>query len=147
MNRNATVVLVAATLLVGGPARGDEVADRMFRLSSALVRLTSAVEAAVRYENVPADASDDAILALATNHDRSLLKPFERYRVRVQRQGRDAVVLVCGQKQPIRLLEDAGCSASMDRHHWKSATALPCEFTIDVVAACGTQSQATRLRP
>lgn len=136
MTRAAALIAVIAALGTAAPARSDEVAERMYSLASALTRLTSAVESAVRYRNVPADATEEAVLEFATRDDRSLLEPFARYRVRVQRQGRDAVVLVCGRKQPIRLLEDAGCSAKLDRHHWPSAVALPCEFTLDVISAC-----------
>lgn len=131
--------LVLAAFLVGltpSAACADDVADRMYSLGSKLTHLTSAVESAVRYKNVPPDASDEAVLEIATRHDRSLLEPFARYRVRVQRQGRDAVVLVCGRKQAVRLLEDAGCSAKLDRHHWRSPVVLPCEFTIDVASVC-----------
>jgi hypothetical protein len=141
--RRAALALAIASLALGPPAaHADDVADRMFSLASALTRLTSAVESAVRYKNVPAGASDEAVLDLATRHDRSLLEPFARYRLRVQRQGRDAVVLVCSRTLAVRLLEDAGCSARLDRHHWQSPVALPCEFTINVATACPAPAPA-----
>lgn len=141
--RTAALALVIASLALGpAGARADDVADRMYSLASALTRLTSAVESAVRYKNVPPDAGDEAVLDLATKHDRSLLEPFARYRLRIQRQGRDAVVLVCSRKHAVRLLEDAGCSARLDRHHWQSTVALPCEFTIDVATACHAPAPA-----
>lgn len=137
------VALAIALLALWPPAaRADDVADRMYSLASALTRLTSAVESAVRYKNVSPDAGDEAVLELATRHDRGLLEPFARYRLRVQRQGRDAVVLVCSRTYAVRLLEDAGCSARLDRHHWRSPVALPCEFTIDVATACRAPAPA-----
>lgn len=136
MRHFAALVVLATAFAAGGTAHADEVSERMYSLASALTRLTAAVESAVRYKNVPSEAGDDMVLELATRHDRALLTPFERYRVRIQRQGHDAVVLVCGRKHDVRLLEDAGCSAKLDRHHWRSSEPLPCEFTLDVAVAC-----------
>jgi hypothetical protein len=141
--RRAALAFTIALLALGpAAALADDVADRMYSLASALTRLASAVESAVRYKNVSPDAGDEAVLDLATKHDRGLLEPFARYRLRVQRQGRDAVVLVCSRKHEVRLLEDAGCSARLDRHHWQSPVALPCEFTIDVATACPAPAPA-----
>lgn len=140
--RLATGVLVIAALTLPSSASSDDVAERMYALAPALTRLTSAVESATRYKNTPPELRDDALLEFATRHDRSLLAPFERYRLLAQRQGRDAVVLVCGRKQPVRLLEDAGCSAKLDRHHWRSPEVLPCEFTLNIGAACSAPPPA-----
>jgi hypothetical protein len=140
-------VAVVAVLAAPSMAFCDDVAERMYALAPAVMRLALAVESAVRYKNAPAELSDDALLEFATRHDRTLLEPLAHYRVRAKRQGRDAVVLVCGRKEPVRLLEDAGCSAKLDRHHWRSPQALPCDFTLDADAACsssGSTSSASR---
>ncbi len=143
MRPPAASVLLIAALTVPSSASSDDVAERMYALAPALTRLTSAVESAVRYKNAPPGLRDDALLEFATRHDRSLLEPLKRFRVLAKREGRDAVVLVCGRKQPVRLLEDAGCSAKLDRHHWRSPEPLPCEFTLDAAAICAGSGSAT----
>lgn len=135
MRTSATFLLVAV-LAVPSVASSADVAERMYALASAVTRLTSAVESAVRYKNAPPELRDDALLEFATRHDRGLLEAVKKYRVLARRDGRDAVVLVCGRKQAVRLLEDAGCSAKLDRHHWRSPEVLPCEFTLSAAAAC-----------
>lgn len=139
-----TAVAVAVMLAVPSLGFCDDAADRMYALAPALMRLTSAVESAVRYKNAPLELTDDALLEFATRHDRALLAPLAHYRVRAKRQGRDAVLLVCGRKEPVLLLEDAGCTAKLDRHHWRSPQPLPCDFTLDTAASCPSSGSAPR---
>jgi hypothetical protein len=108
----------------------------MYELGSALTMLSAAVEAEVRYGDLPADISDEELIRRATKHDPGLVAPFSGYALRVARENRHAVVLVCTKDRRAALLEDAGCSAAMDRHLWDSAPATPCEFTVRVGEVC-----------
>jgi len=142
MTRTATAILVFAGFIAAPPARGDDVADRMYRLVPPLTNLASTVEGAVRYKNLAPEVDGAELLEIATRHDRRLLAPFAGYVVRVQRQGQHAVVLVCSPRQHVALFEDSGCTAKPDRHHWRSEVVRPCAFTLDAAATCSERAAA-----
>ncbi len=110
--------------------------EQMLRLGSALTKLSAAVENSVRYKNPPPDLSDAELLALATQHDPALLDPFRDYAVRVLRQDRHAIVLVCTQDRQRGLLEDAGCTGKLDKQSWKENPPQPCEFGLAIPTVC-----------
>lgn len=112
------------------------IADDMLELSSALTKLSAAVESTVRYKNPPNDLTDEGILQLSTKHDPELLQPFSGYLVRVKAQDRHAILLVCSKDGKTGLLEDAGCTAKLDQHLWGKDNPLPCEFTLAASSAC-----------
>lgn len=111
-------------------------ADDMLELSSALTKLSAAVESTVRYKNPPKDLTNEELLKLSTKHDPDLLQPFSAYLVRVKAQDRHAILLVCSKDGKTGLLEDAGCTAKLDQHLWGKDNPLPCEFTLAASSAC-----------
>lgn len=133
------IVLLASlsTILVTGCATAGPTVDSesMYITASALTKLTASVESTVRYKNPPNDISDEDLLILATEHDPSLLVPFSRHLVRVLREDRHAVVLVCSEDGSSGLLEDIGCTAAMDKHLWQ-IEGSGCEFTTSPASAC-----------
>ncbi len=110
--------------------------EDMYIKASALTKLSAAVESTVRYKNPPSSLTDEQLLELATRHDPILLENFEGYKLRVRREGRHAVVLVCDVFGKRALLEDVGCSGRMDQAHWMG-NPEPCEFSIDLRQQCG----------
>lgn len=108
--------------------------EEMYVKASALTKLSAAVESTVRYKNPP-DLGDSELLELATRHDPVLLENFQGYKLRVLRQERHSVVLVCDATGTRALLEDTGCSGPMDRERWVNTEA--CEFSIDTKQVCG----------
>lgn len=104
--------------------------------ASALTKLSAAAESAVRYKNAPEDLTDRALLQWATTHDPALLAPFSAYTLKVLRQDHHAVVLVCTEDGTIALLEDAGCTAELDRHRWRDMPGAVCGFSIEPRVAC-----------
>ena len=133
-------LILAIVFVIAGcapilPAPNEEA---MLIKASALTKLSAAAESAVRYKKTPEDLADRALLQWATTHDPSLLAPFSTYTLRVLRQERHAVVLMCTEDGMIALIEDAGCTAASDRHRWRDTPGAPCEFTIDPRSVCGT---------
>ncbi len=127
----ALAVLVAGcTLAPGQPDR-----EEMHIRASMLTKLSAAVESTVRYKNPPPDLSEMELLVVATRHDPVLLENFKDYTVRVLRQERHSIVLVCDRTGARALLEDAGCSGPMDRARWMNAPE-PCEFSLDTATVC-----------
>lgn len=109
--------------------------DEMYIAASALTKLSASVESTVRYKNPPENISDEELLQLATEHDPSLMTPFSGYTVRVLREDRHAVVLVCSEDGTLGLLEDIGCTAAMDKHLWQ-VEGSDCNFTLTSSSAC-----------
>ena len=139
MTRTAVAIVVSITIsLLAGCASSQEGLDseEMYIKASALTKLSTAVESTVRYKNPPSGLGDRELLELATRHDPVLLENFRGYKVRVLRQERHSVVLVCDETGTRALLEDAGCTGPMDRERWMGQ-AEPCEFSINTEQVCG----------
>jgi predicted nuclease of predicted toxin-antitoxin system len=104
------------------------------RLSTRMVNLSAAVD--TYFADLPGKPtdSDAVILQKATQHDARLMaKDFDNYVLKVQYQNPYAVVLLCSKNEKIAIMEDAGCSARIDRQVTKTA---PCEFTLRVNQGC-----------
>jgi hypothetical protein len=130
-------VLVICLLMTAGCAHIASVdAEQMYGLASALTKLSAAVESAVGFKDPPAGITDAGLVEFATQHDPTLRTPFEGYTLRTLRRDPHAAVLVCTPDGKRALLEDAGCSAALDKHRWKDDPPTPCEFTLDLAAVC-----------
>lgn len=130
-------IAIAISFLMGcasGLNRPDS--EEMYIKASALTKLSAAVESTVRYKNPPQELGEDELLKLATRHDPILLENFRGYKVRVRREARHSVVLVCDASGTRALLEDAGCTGPMDNQRWMEKS-QSCEFSIDTRTVCG----------
>lgn len=129
--RNVTAATVACLLTACAAAQGER---EMNYLGSALTKLSAAVDATIKYDKPALDLDDARLLQMSVAHDPSLLQPFERLTVRIHRQGEASAVLVCEANHGKALLEDAGCTASMDSHRWQTESV--CEFTLKLTPLC-----------
>lgn len=129
---NALLLVLLSTCAIAQQLDSEE----MYTRAAALTKLSSAIEAFVRYENVPSNITEAEVLRLATKHDSGLLAPFSAYQLRVMQQDRHAVVLMCSADGTRGLLEDVGCTARLDKHHWQSSKSEPCEFTLKASEIC-----------
>lgn len=120
----------------GLPTEEQAREGEMLIAASALTKVAAAAEASVRYGNPPENLSDEEFLIYATAHDPVLLQPFAKYRLKALRQDRHAVVLVCSADGAIALIEDSGCTAQSDRHHWRTIPAPACMFTLEPRKIC-----------
>lgn len=130
-----SVLLIFIAACSSAPLAQTPNEEEMLITASALTKVAAAAESAARYKEPPADLSEQEFLTFATSHDPSLLEPFTGYQLRALRKDRRSVVLVCSADGAIRLLEDAGCTAELDRHHWREPDS-PCEFSINVAEVC-----------
>ena len=137
MIRNTVTVIFVLSFLAGCTSSQRRVdSEEMYIKASALTKLSAAVESTVRYKNPPPELGESELLTLATRHDPILLENFKSYKVRVLRNDRHSIILVCDATGTHALLEDTGCSGPMDRHRWMGKPE-PCEFSIDTKAVCG----------
>lgn len=136
MKYRALMGLLAALLLCAcsTPVDSAPSAKERGRLSTQMVNLSSAVDAYFAdLSQAPAD-SDIVILQNATRHDKRLLATeFEPYMLKAQYQNPYAVLLLCSKDGKWAIMEDAGCSARLDRQVIHRA---PCEFTLRVRQGC-----------
>ena len=130
---NAACCLLWITLAGAQPALDSE---EMFTKAAALTKVSRAVQGLLREQEVPIDTDEKELLRLATRDDPGLLAPFAEYRLRVLRHSRNAIVLMCTGDASRGLLEDAGCTAKLDRHLWRSPRQEPCAFTLKLDDIC-----------
>jgi hypothetical protein len=108
-------------------AEFNDYQKKMFSLTSALTKLSAAVEKTLKYNNPDQNLSDKELLELSTKHDESLLEPFHEYKVKILRENKHAILLVCDVRA---LFEDLGCTKDVDRLPWMPKQASPCTFTL-----------------
>jgi hypothetical protein len=104
--------------------------------ASALTKVSAAVDSTVRYTSGLEQANGAQLLALSTDHDSALMEPFKNFSVLVRRVGSYSEVLVCEPDGSRGLLEDAGCTAKLDKHLWRDNPPALCQFTLDLEAVC-----------
>ena len=124
--------------------------EAMMIKASELTKLTTAVESAVRYEQEQsATLGEPELLKFATSTDPTLLGRFVGLKVRVSRSSDlHAAVLICTGDGSRALLEDAGCTAAMDRHAWRETPEAGCEFKLDLTSLCAvSQAVAAPIAP
>lgn len=110
--------------------------EQMMTAAAALTKVSAAAEANLRYGSPSDTLTDPEFLAQSVAHDPGLLTPVSAYQVKAMRQGGHVAILVCAQDGTVALLEDAGCTAAMDRHRWRDEPKSPCVFTIDLQQLC-----------
>lgn len=139
MKRNTLISLAAVLLLVAcvTPTDGVPDAEERGRLSTKMVNLSSAVNTYFSHLSTAPIESDAMILQKATRHDKRLLaREFEPYELKVQYQNQHAVLLLCSRDGTRAIMEDAGCSARLDR---QVIHATPCKFTLRVSRTCAVE--------
>jgi len=109
------------------------------QLGVKMVNLSAAVDLYVSMYDDAAQMSSDALLKAATTPDPRLLAPeFKDYVIKVGVQKPYAVLLLCSKNERRAHMEDAGCSARLDRQVMDNQ---PCEFALKVGVGCDIQGQ------
>lgn len=141
-------LLSTAIVLASCYATGESLAKRpdtgeMMMMASRLTKLSAAVESTVRYKNPSAGLDENGLLHLSVKHDPQLLENFADFKVKVLSQDRHAIVLICSKEGDQGLLEDAGCTSTMDRHHWRDSPQSACSFTMNAATDCPKAAQGS----
>lgn len=135
--KQTTLILLSGILILSACSFSyADNKEEMLQKASFLTKVATAVESTVRYKNPPADAVDDVLLKLSTQHDPAMLDPFTKYKLRAKGMNDHGLVLLCTADGTTRLIEDAGCTAKTDAHHWQGDEKGPCEFTLDTNEVC-----------
>src|SRR6185369_13934596 len=136
MKHHILIILFTSMFLAAcaAPIVAAPDAEERGRLSTKMVNLSSAVDTYFGDKTKIPTGNDVTILQNATTHDKRLLDPvFEPYLLKVQYQNPYAVLLLCSKDGKRAIMEDAGCSARLDRQIIQDA---PCEFTLHVIKGC-----------
>jgi len=136
-------ILATLLLLVACSTNGSSPsAKERGLLSTKMVNLSSGVDTYFHLLPGAPTGSDASILEAATRHDKALLAPeFQNYILRTQYQNPFAVILLCSKDGKQAIIEDAGCSARLDRQVTEDA---PCEFTLHITQGCRVQGADPR---
>jgi len=113
--------------------------DNQAELAVRLLNLSAAAEGYFSTLETAPTESEAELLRRATAHDPSLLDELNKYRLRIQYQQKHALLLVCTKDGKQALLEDAGCTARLDRQVQGEA---PCEFTLQAAESCRAGKEA-----
>lgn len=135
--KNRILITLVTSLLLSAcvtPISAAPDAEERGHLSTKMVNLSSAVDTYFADLSEAPTVSDATILQNATRHDKRLLaQEFDHYILKVQYQNPYAVLLLCSEDGTWAIMEDAGCSARLDRQVTHVA---PCEFTLHVRPGC-----------
>lgn len=132
------VVMINIIIVLICACRGEALSNEevMLPLASATTKLSAAVESTCRYKQPPAGTRDAALIARATAHDPTLVRPFVDFVVKARCEERHGLVLVCSANGEKALLEDSGCTGAFDRHAWREESAAPCEYRLAILQIC-----------
>lgn len=129
------LLLVQLGVVLAGCATSHTEQELNFT-ASALTKVSAAVDSTIRYTPFLKQATSAELLALSTDHDPALMAPFKNFKVLVRRVGPHSEVLVCEPDGSRGLLEDAGCTAKLDKHLWRDNPPALCQFTLDLEVLC-----------
>ena len=106
--------------------------QRAERLVTPLPKLTTAVDAIVRYPDPANPVRDDRLVQEAIKDKPELQKAFAGYPIKVRHNVKDVVILVCSPDGKYAWLEDASWTPGKVDHPWYLSTPpMPAEFTMD----------------
>ncbi|MFA5040443.1 MAG: hypothetical protein WC464_02265 [Bdellovibrionales bacterium] len=120
------------------PAPRDQM--EYYPLGSSLTQLSRVIEGKLYSGRLPADLNGDMLLKEATRDNPNLLLPFGDYKMKANRSGRHVALLVCDKEETRAILEDAGCTGTLEKHLWQAQSPQPCEFSIDLITLCKPSS-------
>lgn len=136
MNRFFRVVLLVQLGVAFAGCATSHTERELNFTASVLTKVSAAVDSTVRYTQVLEQTTSAELLALSTEHDPALMEPFKNFSVLVRRVGPYSEVLVCEPDGSKGLLEDAGCTAKLDKHLWRDNPPALCQFTLDLETLC-----------
>lgn len=133
-------LILALVLVLSGCAMlpsGSKVSEaEMMTAAAALTKVSAATEANLRYGSSTEMLSDADFLAQSVAHDPGLLLPLSAYQIKSMRTDVYSAILLCTQDGAKALLEDAGCTAALDRHRWRDDPGSSCAFTVELKRLC-----------
>ncbi|MDV6317212.1 hypothetical protein [Idiomarina sp. HP20-50] len=134
MKKILTLTLLSLLLVAGCNSYADSSdPEKMYDIASDLKDLAAGVDALVKFDNGK-NLTKSELLLKAVNHDSSRLEIFTGYDLQLKIEGENSSVLLCEGNRAI--IEDSGCSAKSDIHHWKNDSVMACEFTLDLTKVC-----------
>ncbi len=133
-------LLAMLVLILAGcstlPPRDKYSEAEMMNAAAALTKVSAAAEANLRYGSSADALSDPDFLAESVAHDPGLLISLTGYQIKSMRKDGYSAILLCTQDGASALLEDAGCTAALDRHRWRDDPDSSCTYSLDLKQLC-----------
>lgn len=107
-------------------------AEKMMDYASKLKDLSQTVDGYLRFGGDATLEGPELLEAAVLNS--AELEFFSDYQIFVKKQGNNAILLMCDENTA--LLEDVGCNANFDKHHWQASPITRCGFTLDSSKIC-----------
>jgi hypothetical protein len=105
--------------------------QRAERLVTPLPKLTSAVEALVRYPDPANPVPDERLVSEAIKDKPELQRTFAGYPIKVRHDAKNTVILICSPDGKSAWLEDASWTLGVDHKWFLVKPPMPAEFTMD----------------
>ncbi|HCN71835.1 MAG TPA: hypothetical protein DIS96_08980 [Pusillimonas sp.] len=126
-------ILVCLFMLAGCAKSAPYDDEIMYDHASELKDIVQIVDGEVKF-GANDGLSSDAIIQKALKTRPNALDSFSPYSVEFAISGDDAVVLMCDGN--VGLIEDAGCTAKVERILWSNPEPDTCRFALDTSQMC-----------
>lgn len=128
------IVIAFFAFISTGCVAGEQLhKEKMYDLSSKFKDLAQSADGIVKFDH-EFSKLDISILQYMQVKYPEKIKPFDGYKIKESVEGKNVVLLLCNDS--VALVEDAGCSAAIDKHYWNQSIAQSCDFTIDSKIIC-----------
>lgn len=125
--------IIVSMLIVGCSASNPYNDEKMYDLASQFKDLSQTVDGAIKFGEVTVETGQQALERVSVEQP-DKVAPFAEYVIKVELQGDNAVLLLCGDN--IALIEDAGCNAVLDKVYWQVLNPNSCVITLDSHQLC-----------
>ena len=125
--------LLLSLTLIGCSSTNSYDDEHMYDMSSQFKDLAQSVDGMVKFGDL-AGKDGDQVLTQVFLESPEKTKPFEKYTIKVELQGENAILLLS--EKDVALIEDAGCKAVLDNHYCNAPKPNSCNFTIDSSTLC-----------
>ncbi|MCU8024391.1 hypothetical protein RJP56_17625 [Shewanella baltica] len=126
-------IIFSFAVLGCGCQANDNKPEIMYDYASRLKTIASGVDGLVKFGDGQS-LSNEELLLKAVNGKNELLQFPEGYSLSVRVIGNNSEVMLCSNERA--LIEDTGCTAKSDLHHWQAETAVSCDFTLNLSDLC-----------
>lgn len=128
-----TIFLISLSLNNSGCQANDNEVENMYDYASRIKTIASGVDGLVKYGNGKSLLNNELLLKAVNGQSEKLQFPHD-YSLLIKVVGNNSEVMLCRNEKA--LIEDTGCTAKSDLHHWKTQESPPCEFTLNLDDLC-----------
>lgn len=134
---NQKISVLAGVLLVSllgcNSFASDTDPEAIYDLASRMKHVATSVDGLVKFGDGKTLSKEELLLA-AVKNDPTKLEFLDGYTTNIKVEGNNTAILLC--KDETAVIEDTGCTAESDVHHWKADQPVACSFTLNLDQVC-----------